>query len=239
MTKANEARRRQIAQYVSKTLQLNPVEQSGEIIRRRSRLLGLEVEQAKSPAKNAPATIDPRAQRQALTEKIESIRSTFWTLRPDQLQEALRDVKAQEFPDLQDAVTRLSTVAKYRDRLPHLTNQKGYDPGFFRVFRDVLIASPRESAIPREKMLAQCGKRNVRKRATKMISLIRREIPALYELEADWLESLTRQKNSSVAVANKTEENWSNESGGDIPWWVWIVGIAILRAVFKAMSSGD
>ena len=238
MDESKAARRRQNVKYVAKILQLNPVERSGDIVRLRSRALGLVLKTSAKSAAVEPAPVDPRVQRQEISKAIESIRANFWTTSLPELKESLSRIRAQEFPDLQSSVQRLSVVAAHRGQLPRLTSEKGFDSNFFKVFRDVLVASQRESAINREKMLAQCGKRKTRRRVTKMIDLIRRELPAVYELEADWLESLTRQRNSTVSVRKSDDDKWERmERTNGIPWWVWVLGLLLLRGIARALRE--
>ena len=239
MSSSPEARHRKASRYVADLLALNPAEESSTIISRRNRVLRLSPQTSSEKVHYKTAASDPRVERQAFLEQIEAVRRDFWSAPLEQLQATLQEIDSKSFPDLQAAVNRLSVVANNRDQLPLLTEKNGYDAGFFRVFRDVLIASPRDSAIDREKMVAQCSKRKTRKRAAKMIRLIQQEAPALYRLEADWLDSLTKQKYSAKSIAKRKDDTWAMNNDKSIPWWIWLVFFLIVRVVIKAVSMSE
>jgi hypothetical protein len=229
----DRSREEKCVQYVLRALKKNPLEQSDSIIRDRNRLLGLsaapKVENSRSPV------VDPREQRKLLLNRLDAIRGDFWTRALPDLREAIRQIDASGFPDIQPVVTRLGVVAAQRDKIPRLIAHKDFDAEFLKVFREVLTSAPRDSAVAKERMIAQFGIKSVRKRGTKMIRLIQEHAPELYELENRWLGSLVKQKNKSLVVqANDVQVS---SEGFGIPWWSIFIVLAILRAVFRAMSS--
>lgn len=235
MSSPQPSQREMCVRYVARALQQNPLEDSALIIRRRNRLLGLE-KKGKAPAEKAPAA-DPRILRQSLLEQIDSIRGDFWTTPLPELKASLRKLSAKEFPDIQAVVDRLSLVANHRDRIPPLTSRKGFHGGFFKVFKEVLVAAPRDSAIAKERMLAQFGKYKVRKRGSKMIRLIERELPALYQLESQWMKSLVKQKNQSSAVKTSVQPAEDSSGSFSMPWWVILVILAVIRVIVRTMGD--
>jgi hypothetical protein len=229
----DRSREEKCVQYVLRALKKNPLEQSDSIIRDRSRLLGL------SPAPKAEKTrspvVDPREQRKLLLNRLDAIRGDFWTRALPDLREAIRQIDASGFPDIQPVVTRLGVVAAQRDKIPRLIAHKDFDAEFLKVFREVLTSAPRDSAVAKERMIAQFGIKSVRKRGTKMIRLIQEHAPELYELENRWLGSLVKQKNKPLAVqANDVQVS---SEGFSIPWWSIFIVLGILRAVIRAMNS--
>jgi hypothetical protein len=101
------------------------------------------------------------------------------------------------------------------------------------VFKEVLVASPRDSAIVKERTLAAFGDAKLRKRGTKMIGLIERELPYLYELESQWMTSLVNQRNRKKVSADNQYVVAPSSEGFSIPWWAIFVVIAILKAVLR------
>jgi hypothetical protein len=251
MSSPKEAAYERAVQYLEQTLRLNPLNDSATIVRRRSRLLGLEATPAKSAvAQGAAATgavakrgavdgnvVEPvgdvAAVRQKQLARIEVIRSRFWTTPLPMLKTSLEKLSADDFPDIQSAVRRLSVVASHRDQIPRLVSNKAFDGDFFKVFKEVLVASPRDSAIVKERTLAAFGDAKLRKRGTKMIGLIERELPYLYELESQWMTSLVNQRNRKKVSADNQYVVAPSSEGFSIPWWAIFVVIAILKAVLR------
>jgi hypothetical protein len=235
MSSADANAHEKLLQYVERALALNPLDDSAAIIRRRSRLLGLE---APAPAKAAvtPAR-DPGRERQRFLERLEAIRATFWTAPLVQLRASLEQLDASEFPDVHAAVRRLSVVAGHRDQLPRLVGHKAFDAHFLGVFKEVLISAPRDAAVSREKALAAFGTTKVRKSGSKMIKLIERELPHLYELESAWLKSLLAHRGRTARAPAEDRFVVSGSSGFHMPWWGWFIVIGIIRAIIRASSG--
>jgi hypothetical protein len=221
-------------QYIEQTLRLNPLNDGATIIRRRSRMLGLEAAPPKSGVvPSAVAVRDLTAERQNLLAKVEEIRGRFWTTPLPTLKASLAALSAGDFPDIQSVVKRLSVVASHRDQIPRLTSDKAFDGDFFKVFKEVLVAAPRDSAIVKERTLAAFGDRKLRKRGTRMIGLIEREMPYLYELESQWMTSLVKQRNRKVPSSSEDEQIVTLGSESVFPWSAFIsiaIGIAYVLA---------
>lgn len=237
MSSAEPSVNEKLLQYVERALRTNPLEESAAIIRRRSRLLGLE-----TPAialAEAKPTIDPAVQRQKLIKRIESLRAGFWSMDLGTLRDSIANLDASEFPDIEAVVRRLSTVAKQRDQIPKILGNKAFDGDFFRVFKEVLIAAPRDSAIVKEQSLVAFGTTKLRRRGTKMIKLIERELPYLYELESHWLKSLVAQRGRTKAPAASRDHFVEESSSGfSIPWWGYGLIFVVIKAILRA-ASGD
>jgi hypothetical protein len=234
MSSSDAAAKEKLLQYVERALVQNPLEESAAIIRRRSRLLGLEPAIARTSETATEA--NPAVERQAVLKRIEAIRSTFWKAPLAELRASLAELKSQTLPDIQSAVGRLSVVASHRDQIPRLISDKAFDGDFLSVFKEVLIAAPRDSAVTKEKTLVAFGDRKIRRRGTKMIRLIERELPYLYELESQWLKSLVAARGKPKAQS--TGDRFTASSPGfSIPWWIWLL-IPILLRVLRAVISG-
>src|SRR4029079_18226357 len=70
----------------------------------------------------------------------------------------------------------------------------GFDGHFFSALKEVLVQSPRETAVLREQVLSTFRNRARRKSGRKMVELLQNEMPAVCQLESDWFETLRRQK---------------------------------------------
>jgi hypothetical protein len=129
----------------------------------------------------------------------------------------------------------LRLVAAHRADFPALVKHRHFEGNFFSVFKEVLVSSPKEVAIAKERMLAGFSNSRNRKRGKKMIALVKQELPAIYELEASWLASLGRQRTRYVKAEYVTT---GSSSGGssltNIPWWVFIVVGLIIKALLSA-----
>ena len=226
-----------LLQYVERALRQNPLQESAAIIRRRNRLLGLE--KAVAPAAGGRQnSVDPGVQRQTLLKQIETIRAGFWTMQLGTLRESLARLDAKEFPDVDAVVRRLTLVAKHRDQIPRILGQKDFDPDFFKIFKDVLIAAPRDLAIVKERALVAFGERKLRKRGTRMIKLIERELPYFHQLESQWLKSLMAQRGTVSAPRSSQKEFISESSGGfSFPWWGYLIVIMVIKALLRLAAN--
>jgi hypothetical protein len=230
-------RQEQCRRYVERALGRNPWLESEAIIRGHNRLLGL-VDPVSRRAED-----DSCRQRDELLRHLTTVRAEFWSMPLPALNESLNALDACEFPDIRAAVGRLTKVKNERDRIPTLASHKAFDPDFFRVFREVLTAAPRDSAIAKERMLAQFGSRKVRRPGRKMIHLIKQQLPELYELEHRWLNALLKQKGGHFVVTSRHHRSQSSRDGLDrarqgfnVPWWAIILGIMLLRAIVASSN---
>lgn len=232
-----------LLQYVERALRTNPLQESAAIIRRRNRLLGLEptptsatttAKQAQTPA------VDPTVKRQELLKRIETIRAGFWSMELVSLRSQIQNLDAGDFPDVDAVVRRLATVAKHRGEIPRILVNKAFDSDFFKIFKEVLIAAPRDSAVMKERALAAFGDRKMRRRGTKMIKLIEKELPHYYQLETQWLKSLMAQRGRVKAPAKQQDHFVEAGSGGffsEIPWWGYMMIVVVIRMLIKLAGS--
>jgi hypothetical protein len=243
MSSSEAGANEKLLQYVERALLTNPLEESAAIIRRRNRLLGLEP----TPASATPAAkqaqtpaVDPAVKRQHLLKRIETIRAGFWSMDLTSLRGQIDALDAGDFPDVDAVVRRLATVAKHRDQIPRILGNKAFDPDFFKIFKEVIIASPRDSAIVKEKALVAFGERKLRNRGTKMIKLMEKELPHYYHLETQWLKSLMAQRGRVSAPVKSQDHFVESGTGGffsGIPWWGYFVIISLIRVVINLVNS--
>jgi hypothetical protein len=224
---------RRCVAYLVNALQRNPLEESAEIIYRRNRLLGLQ--KAGRPQPAGDSAPDPRQRRQEIIQKLEELRSAFWVMPLATLRAELAKFDGVDFPDLRAAVDRLNVVAAHRADFPALVKHHHFDGSFFSVFKEVLVSSPKDVAVAKERLLTGFANRSSRRHGKKMIALVKKLLPEIYALEASWLVSLGKQRSRYKKVEYATTTSSSGESiFGSIPWWVFILAAMVIRAIFSA-----
>jgi hypothetical protein len=125
-----------------------------------------------------------------------------------------------------------------------LAEKRGFDGDFFSSLKQVLTKSPREVAVLKEQVLSAFRNRAHRKRGRQMVKLVKRELPAIYGLEADWFDALYRQKaKSTLLVSSSRQGSVPAAIGGGSDfrkyWWIiWIFVVAIGR-FFTTMSNDN
>jgi hypothetical protein len=233
MSDAKQEHYRRCVGYLVKALQRNPLEEGAEIIYRRNRLLGLQ--EAAPPQSTGEPVPDPRQRRQEIIERLEELRSAFWAMPLATLRAELAKLDAVDFPDLRAAVDRLNVIAIHRADFPALVKHRHFDGSFFSVFKEVLVSSPKDVAVAKERLLAAFANRSNRRRGKKMIALVKKQLPEIYDLEASWLASLGKQRSRYKKVEYATTTSSSGESiFGSIPWWVFILAAMVIRAIISA-----
>ena len=228
---------RRAVQYLVGALRKNPLEEGAEIVANRNRLLGIEDNSSQAGAIAMQA--ERKLRREGIINAIDELRSNFWAAPLAELQATLTKLDASDFPDLHAAVGRLSRIAAHRGRFPTLTSFRQFDPDFFLVFKDVLVSSPKDAAIAKERMLASFATGKKRRRGQKMIKLLAEQMPEVYSLEGAWLDTLARQKTGSSRKYSRVPQSQRSmsaalEGSAKIPWWLIVLGIALLRLLIAA-----
>lgn len=241
MSDAKAQARQRAIDYLVQLLQMNPVHEGAEIIAARNDALGLKKKTAAQPA----APIDAqKADRRKLLDRLEALRRQFWTLPLDALHKQLNALDGQGFADLESAVARLRVVAAHRAKFPPLAQHADFDGELFSSLKEILTRSPRDTAVLREQVLSKFRNRAHRKRGRKMIALLQRELPAIYAIEADWFDTLYRQKAQlpTIRLTSKSGNNATPVGSGATVrsyWWVLVLGSMVLRACATAFDHHD
>jgi hypothetical protein len=229
---------------MARLLQMSPIHQGTEIICARSEALGLA---EKANATRPVPTEDVRAVRRNVLDQLESVRSRFWTMPIDELNNQLQALDSRGFVDLEAAIARLRVVAAHRDRFPAFSQRPGFDGDFFSALKEVLVRSSRDTAVLREQILSIFRNRLRRKRSRLMVALLKTEMPAIYELEADWFDILYQQKApprvtlvTSSNARTGTQTAGSKSDAGSYKWFIWLAIVAtscLLRSVSHDTGS--
>lgn len=237
MSDAKAEARQRAVDYMARLLQLNPLQAGDEIIAVRSEALGLAKKVKVSEAMPAEAQ---RADRRALLDNLESLRAQFWTLPIEQLWQRVNSLSGEGFADVEAAIARLRVVADYRPRFVALVQKSEFDGELFSSLKEVLTRSPRDTAVLREQVLAKFRVRERRGRGRKMVELLQREMPAIYELEADWFNTLYRQKAQSWFGGGGAGTLGSGAgSSAKSYWWVVVLVLASARAAVVFSTHSD
>ncbi|MCA9059931.1 MAG: hypothetical protein KDA85_15595 [Planctomycetaceae bacterium] len=215
--------------YLKAALRQNPVFESARILNLRDRYLGNARTGTTAPIEK-PDLTELRAE---IEQQIQQLRATFWSTDLTELRSQLSSVPVSSFPDLQHAVRRLQVVAAHRHLFPQLAEIGAASPDVFRAFREILVAPPFEAAAARQRALFRMNEFNT---ARSLVKAIRKVMPEVYQLEADWLGTVKKQQRMVAADENaRTSFEIDRGSLG------WILRILILVTVVAlhllAMSS--
>ena len=229
--------------HMARLLQMNPIHEGGEIICARNELLALAANKngaMKTDTKRAVPAEDQRADRRKLLDQLESVRGQFWTVPIEELNNQLDALHSGGFVDLEAAVARLRIVAENRPRFPALAGKPGFDNIFFASFKEVLARSARDTVVLREQILGTLRVRSRRNAVRRMVQLLKTEMPGIYELESDWLDTLQRQK-SPPATIRLTSNADRAQSGSEVSrgsWWVILVAVSIIVCLALVLDNG-
>ena len=236
-----------VARYLSLVLELSPIGYADEIVQTRARFLANEefddaaVQSASAAGTSPEDETESRAMRRAEADAaIDEIRSNFWNTPLEPLQRSLQNVECAEFPELEDIIERLEVVARDRHLFAELTDQRGFDPQFFKGFRKLVTAPASDAVGIREKLytLARQWRRN--RDFKKMIRLLRRKIPQTCRLEDSFLESVMQLKPGTVRTApSRTPEvSYDDDDGwGCGSVMTWIAVSIFLRMIVRLLGE--
>lgn len=226
----------QVIEYLTRQLGRNPINESGDIVRTRAKAFRLEAKQV-SPQRSGPTA----EQRQQVRDQLEQIRQTCFTGDVGQLLGRIRQLPVREFPELAALASRLKVVLESRGKLPALAGDPRFDGDFFSVLKKILVSPSRDVAVLREQVLASFRHRRNRRRGQGMIRLLKTEMPDLYALEADWLDSLLRYSARKHAVTSPTAQTVADEGSGSSRWPGWVLAfltIVLIKGCVQLAKDG-
>lgn len=231
-SKTDEAR---TERYLKTALKLNPVVDGERVVALRSKFLRI---QGPELAVTADSQTDTRELRQRMSLRLDEIRRTFWKSDIGVIRKKLGQLKLDRFPDLRLARERLLILAEHRHEFGQFAEKGIVDPGFFKSFREVLVARPGVAATGRDELIESIRSAVRLKKIRSMIRMVRKQMPEIYALETDWLESIARMRKRKM---KKESGGWS---GFDLDfdgfgWVLWFGAIALLRLLLQWGGSGD
>lgn len=198
-----------VAAYLTRQLARNPIHESGDIVAERAKTFKLNADSKEPKPTAAPAATADLRKR--VREKLEKIRIACFGVEVEKALVSLDRLQLQDFPDLAVLAGRLRVILNSRKALPRLKVDKRFDSDFFSCYKKILSSSPREVTVLREQVLASFRHRKNRKRGQAMIRLLKTELPELYALEQEWLDSLLKaQKYQTGEGSSGGERKTSN-----------------------------
>jgi hypothetical protein len=134
---------------------------------------------------------------------------------------------------LKAATDRLRLVATFRPEFPRLAQHRKTDLSLFRFFKTAVVLPPREAGPYKERCLQHLASSDTLKTCQKMVHMMRKEFPSLYQLESDFLGQVlklkARRQSVEYAIASDGE-------GWGIPaWLIGVVVLVVIRALMAAM----
>jgi hypothetical protein len=155
------------------------------------------------------------------------------------LENGLAQLDSHGYADVAAAIARLRVVAAHRDQFPKLSEKLKFDRYIVDSLKDILTKPPREVLSLKEHELADLASGGNRKRGRRFVKMVKRDMPAIYDLEADWLDSIGRQKaQGTVFVASRgAVPTVAGSSTGRNYWWV--VGILVFGAIRGMLMVAD
>jgi hypothetical protein len=225
--KAPERSSEQKTAYLKKVFSLNPVYDAAKMVELRSVYCGLSAE---TPTSTNPVDLDERKRR--IKKRLESIRASFWNSTAPQLRKELDALHARDFPELKIGVDRLKTLTLYREDIQALAKHPLKEINLYNTFRRVVMLPPRKAAAVKQKYLRDLAHSDVKSKVEKMVKMIQKEYPQLYEIESSWFQQISRIKSRRVAESGST-----NSDGFEFPIPGWMIGIVVVMIIRFLMMA--
>ena len=183
--------------YVREMLELNPVSQSAQIIRRRRELWRPN----EKPRNAAAQVVDPRTAarlRDRGKQCLNALQQNFYSLPAQKIEQYLQFMEQDQLPEFAVHVAKFRKVLRYRKALVQLDREMP-DKKFAYSLLHGLVKPAAEAGALHEQFIESVRHERRSKTATKMISEFVQRYPALYELEKDWIDAILNLRSRSPA----------------------------------------
>lgn len=217
------------AEYLASVLPLNPIFQAEEILAARDRFLG------RASAAGESDRWQLQEQREALHAQINTIREQFWTLKAQEMREALDKLSVDRFPDLKLAVERLRAAFRVRSEFPKIAQHKQYDEDLFEMLKAVAVAAPRDAGRTKQAFFLRTSSNfKLHRRCAAMIKTLCKEFPKVFALEQDWLQQIEQTK--PIAGKTESEKEADQRAGRSVGAGAgWLVACVLISLVGRAI----
>lgn len=191
-------------EYAREMLLLNPLEEADQILHRRLRL----IKPATSKQQFADEPDSDLTQKERVSEQLDKLRSSFWSLDDQKLQQRLKAIDTRPFPQLAIFHSKLKSVAECRPLFQQLKAHPRCFPEFYDKFCKLVIAPPAKAVTLRMKFLEESRRGLMSPRFPKpkkyrqLAQIIKKEFPQLYELEKVWINQLLAKRNRISTLDN-------------------------------------
>lgn len=223
--------------YLTRVLQINPLENPQQVLDLRRRALGLtRVAGDRGQPRQA---VDPQLEekRQAMRGQVQRLQSDFWTMPLDRLRANLDALDARLAPELRPTIARLRTVATCRSEFPRLATVKNADLALVRAFKLAVVKPAAEAGPMRERFLNTIKDRKRLQHAQRMTRVIRDQYPILFQLEKDWFETILKMKRPRAV---DPVSDWDGDGGGfsfNLSWTAIILVILFVRLLIRVLMA--
>ena len=216
--------------YLAGVLRLNPVQNSGQIIRFRNRLLGKVDENQRTAVDEQKLSI----LRDRANKQIEAVRGQMWRQHPKQLAQMLQDIDVAQLPELKSAVQRLRVVIQNHGAIMALAQHPDHHINLTNTLKRVVMLSPRESGALKEAYLRQIIESSDLNRIKRFVGVLHDEFHNVYAMESDWLGKIQNLKGRK-RISHAGEGADVYETG--IPGWLIWIGLIFLFRIIAAVVS--
>ncbi len=176
--------------YLAKVLRMNPLTESEKIISFRATILG------KSTPDKVQANDAAQIQhlRLSATGKIDELRKRFWVTPQQTLLDELRQIDVSQLPDLQPTVARLQIIAQLIPQFQSLVQHPETRINLVNTIKRMIMLPPREAGAIKAAYLRKAAYASALPIVQKMIFMMHREFPQIYNLEPDWFYEISKLK---------------------------------------------
>lgn len=221
--------------YLRRVLRLNPLVAPQAVLDTRREALGLKPVRGARP--QVVANPRTQAQRQKVIAYVAKMQDDFWTLPLEQLRKSIDAIDVREFPELRPTVARMRMVAACRSEIPKLTTLPNADIGLVHAFKSAVVQPAKDAGPIRERFLQSVRDVGRWKKIRNMVKAIRKQYPAIYQLERDWFETILKLK-KPVAVSHSGEEAYGGgEFEFEIPWRLLIIGGIVIIRILMSLAQ--
>ena len=194
-----------VREYLSRQWNIDPFQQSDEVIARRRDLLdrqnGLDQQDGFDRQDGSSEALAPpsQADREQALQLFDETRKNFWSMEPDEIRSSLESSKLRKFADLLASAQRLLDALAFRQDLLILGRNEHAGP-LYEILMQMIPSRPREWASLHESVLRRVvlgvgekgrtaywkPERTLRGNAKR----IRKEFPAIYDYFRDLIDDI-------------------------------------------------
>ena len=181
--------------YLREMLELNPMWQAPQIMRRRHELWRGYDAPALVPNTAAPKDTNAEQRlRNRAQQCLDALQSNFYQLPDEKLRQYIGALESDRLPEYNATAVRLRAVANVRGELLEALRETN-DEKFAYSLQQTLVSPPIESGTLREQYIESLISE---RRVAKGCATVRRYVsahPQIYELERDWFDTLLDRTN--------------------------------------------
>jgi len=226
--------------YVREMLELNPMWQAQDILRRRREIFGAPPATIGSGATGSTSAVAESRKAARLQQRarrsLDLLRERFYELPRDQLVAHVKAIDHPELPQYATMARRFKAVAKHRLLLLKI-QQDNPDVKFTYSLLQGLIAPAAEAAALREQYMEAIQAENRVKSARQAAREFARDYPQIVQLQPDWFDLLTQSKrkfSSGNAGGLSAGPGGFTRANAKYLWVVFIVLLAVAKGFYRA-----